>query len=58
MVRPWYWPEGGQAHRREPFTWIKQKTCNLVILRGLLREEINLVKVEKFIGEVRKKWQI
>jgi len=22
MVRPWYWPEGGQPHRTEPFTWI------------------------------------
>lgn len=21
-VRPWYWPEGGQPHRTEPFTWI------------------------------------
>ncbi|TXT64726.1 MAG: hypothetical protein BAJALOKI3v1_170011 [Promethearchaeota archaeon] len=23
MVRPWYWPEGGQPHRTEPFTWIE-----------------------------------
>ncbi|MFX0042847.1 MAG: dual specificity protein phosphatase family protein [Candidatus Hodarchaeota archaeon] len=22
MVRPRYWPEGGQPHRTEPFTWI------------------------------------
>ncbi|MFX1409156.1 MAG: dual specificity protein phosphatase family protein, partial [Promethearchaeota archaeon] len=22
LVRPWYWPEGGQPHRTEPFTWI------------------------------------
>lgn len=22
MVRPWYWPEGGQPHRTVPFTWI------------------------------------
>ena len=22
MVRPWYWPKGGQLHRAEPFTWI------------------------------------
>ncbi|MBN1802432.1 MAG: dual specificity protein phosphatase family protein [Candidatus Lokiarchaeota archaeon] len=22
MIRPWYWPEGGQPHRTEPFTWI------------------------------------
>ena len=22
MVRPWYWPDGGQPHRTEPFTWI------------------------------------
>ncbi len=22
MVRPWYWPKGGQPHRTEPFTWI------------------------------------
>lgn len=22
MVRPWYWPEEGQPHRTEPFTWI------------------------------------
>ena len=22
MVRPWYWPEGGQPHRTTPFTWI------------------------------------
>ena len=22
MVRPWYWPENGQPHRTEPFTWI------------------------------------
>ncbi|MGV9173004.1 MAG: protein-tyrosine phosphatase family protein [Promethearchaeia archaeon] len=22
MVRPWYWPEGGQPHRTEAFTWI------------------------------------
>lgn len=21
-MRPWYWPEGGQPHRTEPFTWI------------------------------------
>ena len=21
-VRPWYWNEGGQPHRTEPFTWI------------------------------------
>ncbi|MFX1303095.1 MAG: dual specificity protein phosphatase family protein [Promethearchaeota archaeon] len=25
MVRPWYWPEGGQPHRTEPFTWIIKK---------------------------------
>ena len=22
LVRPWYWPEGGQPHRATPFTWI------------------------------------
>ena len=22
MVRPWYWPKGGQPHRTEEFTWI------------------------------------
>lgn len=22
IVRPWYWPKGGQPHRTEPFTWI------------------------------------
>ena len=22
MIRPWYWPKGGQPHRTEPFTWI------------------------------------
>jgi protein-tyrosine phosphatase len=22
MVRPWYWPSGGQPHRTEEFTWI------------------------------------
>ena len=22
IVRPWYWPQGGQPHRTEPFTWI------------------------------------
>ncbi len=22
VVRPWYWPEGGQPHRTEPFSWI------------------------------------
>lgn len=22
MVRPWYWPKGGQPYRTEPFTWI------------------------------------
>ena len=22
MVRPWYWPEGGQPHRANPFDWI------------------------------------
>lgn len=22
LVRPWYWPENGQPHRTEPFTWI------------------------------------
>ena len=22
MVRPWYWPEGGQPYRTEAFTWI------------------------------------
>ena len=22
MVRPWYWPTGGQPHRTEEFTWI------------------------------------
>jgi protein-tyrosine phosphatase len=22
LVRPWYWPEGGQPHRADPFTWI------------------------------------
>jgi atypical dual specificity phosphatase len=22
LVRPWYWPEEGQPHRTEPFTWI------------------------------------
>ncbi|MHA1883556.1 MAG: protein-tyrosine phosphatase family protein [Promethearchaeota archaeon] len=22
MVRPWYWPEGGQPYRTTPFTWI------------------------------------
>jgi len=22
LVRPWYWPEGGQPHRTDPFTWI------------------------------------
>ena len=22
LVRPWYWPEGGQPHRTEPFSWI------------------------------------
>jgi protein-tyrosine phosphatase len=21
-IRPWYWPEGGQPHRTESFTWI------------------------------------
>ncbi|MBD3255564.1 MAG: hypothetical protein GF383_10755 [Candidatus Lokiarchaeota archaeon] len=21
-MRPWYWPEGGQPHRTEPFSWI------------------------------------
>lgn len=21
-IRPWYWPEGGQPERTEPFTWI------------------------------------
>ncbi|TFF95266.1 MAG: hypothetical protein EU544_03115 [Promethearchaeota archaeon] len=25
MVRPWYWPQGGQPHRTEPFTWIVKK---------------------------------
>lgn len=25
MVRPWYWPEGGQPHRTEPFTWIVEE---------------------------------
>jgi len=24
MVRPWYWPEGGQPHRTEEFTWISK----------------------------------
>ncbi len=24
-LRPWYWPEGGQPHRTEPFTWITQQ---------------------------------
>lgn len=24
MVRPWYWPEGAQPHRTEPFTWIEK----------------------------------
>lgn len=22
MIKPWYWPDGGQPHRAEPFTWI------------------------------------
>jgi protein-tyrosine phosphatase len=22
MLRPWYWPKGGQPHRTEEFTWI------------------------------------
>ncbi len=22
VVRPWYWPEGGQPYRTDPFTWI------------------------------------
>ncbi|MFX1412842.1 MAG: protein-tyrosine phosphatase family protein [Promethearchaeota archaeon] len=22
IVRPWYWPKGGQPHRTEEFTWI------------------------------------
>ena len=22
IMHPWYWPEGGQPHRTEPFTWI------------------------------------
>jgi protein-tyrosine phosphatase len=22
MVRPWYWPKGGQPHRANPFDWI------------------------------------
>jgi protein-tyrosine phosphatase len=24
MVRPWYWPENGQPHRTEAFTWIDE----------------------------------
>ncbi|MFW9783188.1 MAG: dual specificity protein phosphatase family protein [Candidatus Heimdallarchaeota archaeon] len=24
MVRPWYWPKGGQPYRTEPFTWISK----------------------------------
>ena len=24
MIRPWYWPEEGQPHRTEPFTWISK----------------------------------
>ncbi len=23
-MRPWYWPEGGQPHRTQPFTWISK----------------------------------
>ncbi|MGQ4874780.1 MAG: AbrB/MazE/SpoVT family DNA-binding domain-containing protein [Promethearchaeia archaeon] len=37
---------------------IKPRIMNLRILRGLLRDEINLEKAEEFIKSERKKWSI
>lgn len=37
---------------------IKPKTKDLKVLRGLLSEEIDLKKANKFLIEKRKKWRI
>ena len=43
---------------KEDGIYIRPKTYHLGMLRGLLREEINLEKAETFINEERKKWKI
>ncbi len=37
---------------------IKPKPTHLGMLRGLLREDINLEKAEEFIQSERKKWRV
>ena len=37
---------------------VKPRTSNLKMLRGLLRDEIDLKKAESFIDKERKKWRI
>ena len=49
MVRPGYWPEGGQPHRTTPFTWIvKNKIAaswwpDTSLIETYLREGIKVV---------------
>ena len=49
MVRPGYWPEGGQPHRARPFTWIVRNKIaaswwpDTSLIEKYLREGIKVV---------------